>query len=179
MRKYIALLGLRVCFLCPMPPGGSAPDPHRQAHVPSAGSDIDDIHRALSPGKIPASSWCNYISTGQGLTALGTKLLTEDMAAVLPGIIRTTSWPRMQRRTCPLGDPKKTVPLESARMEPNEATDPTVSNRSTGAGLSESQTHPGTSALATINLRGQRSVDLQGDFDRKGNLPAARLPCAR
>ena len=171
MRKYIALLGLAVCFLCPMRPAESAPAPQSSGstfHLQEA--TIDDIQQGIKSGKITCQQLVQlYFNRAKAYNGFGTKLLTEDMAPQFFPDYKDYKLAVDATSDLPLGDPKKTVPLEFGRMEPT-ATDPTVQSQYGWIiGIPNS---PRTSALATINLRGQRSVTCKGDFDRKGNLPA-------
>jgi amidase len=139
---------------------------------------IDQVHAAIKSGQISCQGLVQaYINRAKAYNGLGTQLVTEDMA---PGIFpHYDEYKAAVAATVDLepGDPKKTVPLEFGRWEPT-ATDPTVKEQY--GWIEGVPNSPRTSGLATLNIRGARSVTCKGDFDKKEGRPAnAPAVCER
>lgn len=146
---------------------------------------IEDLHRAIRSGATTCVEVvAQYIDRARAYNGVCTALVTEDGASIPPatGAVRATR---------PLAFPTKTVPaatvlpdldryagpaLEFGRMEPT-ASDPGVQQQ---FGMLVGLPDVGqVNALATLNIRGERSVTCRGDFDRhpsEGPLPADAPP---
>ncbi len=83
------------------------------------------------------------------------------------------------RRCCPISTSTRATPLEFGRMEAT-ASDPSVQQQ---YGMIVGIPNAGqVNALATLNIRGERSVTCRGDFDRhpsQGPLPPGRAAGVR
>src|SRR5829696_3601897 len=146
---------------------------------------IDELHAAIREGRTTVVAVVEaYIARARAYNGVASLLVTEDGAPV-PEAAGTV------RAGAPLQFPTETVaaaalfpdleryegpPLEFGRMEAT-ASDPTVKQQyGMIAGL------PGNTqlnALATLNLRGERSVTCKGEFDRHpslGTLPPGAPP---
>jgi amidase len=138
---------------------------------------IDDVHAAIRSGQITCQGLVQmYIKRARAYNGFGTQIVTEKMVPQIFPDYSQFQQAVEATKDLPFGDPKKTVPIEFGRMEPT-ATDPTV-ERQYGmiVGIPNS---PRTSALATINIRGERSVTCKGDRDKKEDRPAdAPAVCA-
>jgi amidase len=138
---------------------------------------ISQVHAAIKSGQITCQGLVeDYVKRARAYNGYGTRLVTEDMA---PG--RFPDYEQYKAAVAatadlPYSDPKKTVPMEWGRWEPS-ATDPTVKVQ---IGWIEGiPNSPKTSGLATLNIRGERSVTCKGDFDKKEGRPAdAPAVCA-
>jgi Asp-tRNA(Asn)/Glu-tRNA(Gln) amidotransferase A subunit family amidase len=179
MRNYLIPATLTVFAVGLVHLIASAPVAHPQSqpsqfHLQEA--TIDDIQQAIRSGQITCQQvvqW--YINRAKAYNGPGTRLVTEDMA---PGIFpKYSEYKAAVEKTADLlvGDPRKTVPLEFGRMEPT-ATDPTVKQQY--GWIEGVPNSPRTSALATINLRGQRSVTCKGDLDQKDDPPGTPKVCS-
>lgn len=146
---------------------------------------IEDLHRAIRSGTTTCVEVvAQYIDRARAYNGVCTALVTEDGTSIPPatGAVRATR---------PLVFPTKTVPadtvlpdldryagppLEFGRMEPT-ASDPGVQQQ---FGMLVGLPDVGqVNALATLNIRGERSVTCRGDFDRhpsEGPLPADAPP---
>jgi amidase len=131
---------------------------------------IAQVHAAIKSGQISCQGLVQaYINRARAYNGLGTQLVTEDMA---PGIFpHYDEYKAAVLATTDLepGDPRKTVPLEFGRWE-FTATDPTVKQQY--GWIEGVPNSPRTAGLATINIRGERSVTCKGDFDKKDGRPA-------
>jgi amidase len=131
---------------------------------------INQVHAAIKSGQISCQGLVQaYINRAKAYNGWGTQPVTEDMApAIFPNY---DEYKAAVAATVDLepGDPRKTVPLEFGRWEPT-ATDPTV--KSQYGWIEGIPNSPRTSGLATINIRGERSVTCKGDFDKKEGRPA-------
>ena len=146
---------------------------------------IDDLHRAIKTGQMTCVAVVEqYLARARAYNGVASLLVTEDSATVsaAAGAVRTG---------VPLQFPTETVAastifpdldryrgkkLEFGRMEPT-ASDPSVSQQ---YGMIAGKDGAGQlNALATLNIRGERSVTCKGEFDRhpsKGPLPAGAPP---
>src|SRR5262245_23771792 len=146
---------------------------------------IDEMHAAIRTGEITCGQIVqHYINRARAFNGVASALVTEDGAPV-PQAMGTV------RAGAPLPFPTGTVkastvfpdldrykgkPLEYGRMEAT-ASDPTVPQQ---YGMIVGIPDAGqVNALATLNIRGERSVTCRGDFDRhpsKGALPPGAPP---
>jgi amidase len=146
---------------------------------------IDEMHAAIRAGEITCVQIVqHYIDRARAFNGVASALVTEDGAPV-PQAMRTV------RAGAPLPFPTGTVkastvfpdldrykgkPLEYGRMEAT-ASDPTVPQQ---YGMIVGIPDAGqVNALATLNIRGERSVTCRGDFDRhpsRGPLPPGAPP---
>ena len=146
---------------------------------------IDEMHAAIRTGEITCVQIVqHYINRARAFNGVASALVTEDGAPV-PQAMGTV------RAGAPLPFPTGTVkastvfpdldrykgkPLEYGRMEAT-ASDPTVPQQ---YGMIVGIPDAGqVNALATLNIRGERSVTCRGDFDRhpsKGPLPPGAPP---
>src|SRR5262252_10748854 len=141
---------------------------------------IDELHAAIRAGQITCVEVVQrYIARARAYNGVCSLLVTEDGAPVpeAAGAVRARA---------PLGFPTETVeasailpdldkykgpPLEFGRMGPT-ASDPSVQQQH---GMIVGRPNAGQlNALATLNIRGERSVTCRGEFDRhpaEGPLP--------
>ena len=146
---------------------------------------IDEMHAAIRAGEITCVQIVqHYINRARAFNGVASALVTEDGAPV-PQAMGTV------RAGAPLPFPTGTVkastvfpdldrykgkPLEYGRMEAT-ASDPTVPQQ---YGMIVGIPDAGqVNALATLHIRGERSVTCRGDFDRhpsKGPLPPGAPP---
>ena len=146
---------------------------------------IEELHEAINAGKTTCVEVVQrYIARVRAFNGVCSKLVTEDGATV-PEAIGAV------RGTAPIVFPVETVkastvlpdldkykgpPVEYGRMEPT-ASDCTVHQQ---FGMIVGIPNVGqVNALATLNIRGERSVTCKGDFDlhpSKGPLPPAAPP---
>jgi len=146
---------------------------------------IDELHEAIKAGQTTRVAVVqHYIERARAYNGVASVLVTENGAPVreVTGAVRATA---------PLRFPTKTVkasailpdlekyrgsPIEFGRMEPT-ASDPAVQQQ---YGMIAGVPHAGQlNALATLNIRGERSVTCRGDFDRHpsdGPLPPGAPP---
>jgi amidase len=172
MRKHLTALALTGFVVVVMGLMASAPAARPQPQAPQfhlQEATIDDIQQAIRSGQITCQQvvqW--YLNREKAYNGTGTQLVTEDMAPkIFPNYDEYKAAVEATGRL-PLGDPKKTVPLEFGRMEPT-ATDPTVKQQY--GWIEGVPNSPKTAALATVNIRGRRSVTCKGDRDSKDNPP--------
>ena len=146
---------------------------------------IEELHEAINAGKTTCVEVVQrYIARVRAFNGVCSKLVTEDGATV-PEAIGAV------RGTAPIVFPVETVkastvlpdldkykgpPIEYGRMKPT-ASDCTVQQQ---FGMIVGIPNAGqVNALATMNIRGERSVTCKGDFDlhpSKGPLPPAAPP---
>src|SRR5499426_1934089 len=146
---------------------------------------IDELHAAITSGRTTCVAVVQqYIERARAYNGVASVLVTEDGLPVpeAKGAVRALA---------PLSFPTETVkagavlpdlhkyqgpPLEYGRMEPT-ASDPTVVQQ---YGMIVGKPDAGQlNALATLNIRGERSVTCRGDFDRHpsaGPLPSGAPP---
>jgi amidase len=146
---------------------------------------IEELHRAIKSGRTTCVKVVRrYIDRVRAFNGVCSMLVTEDGAPV-PEAIGTV------RGSAPITFPTATVkasavlpgldkyrgpPIEYGRME-STASDPSVQQQfGMIVGISDARQ---VNALATVNIRGERSVTCRGDFDlhpSKGPLPPAAPP---
>ena len=146
---------------------------------------IDEMHRAIQAGEITVVEIVqHYIARIRAYNGVTSALVTEDGGPVSPAIGTV-------RAGAPIEFPTHTVkastilpdldkyegkPLEYGRMEPT-ASDPSVQQQ---FGMITGIPNSGQlNALATLNIRGERSVTCRGEYDRhpsEGPLPPGAPP---
>lgn len=146
---------------------------------------IDELHAAIKTGETTVVDVVkHYIARVRAFNGTSNLLVTQD-GAVIPDAKGTA------RGGAPLRFPTETVkasavlpdldkykgpPLEFGRMEAT-ASDPSVQQQ---FGMTVGKPNAGqVNALATLNIRGERSVTCRGDFDRHpslGPLPPGAPP---
>jgi amidase len=146
---------------------------------------IDDLHDAIRAGRTTCVDVVkHYLARVRAFNGVASLLVTEDGAPVAPatGTVRggaPLAFPTQTVKAStfiPDLDKHKGTPLEYGRMEPT-ASDPSVQQQ---YGMIVGV--PGgtqLNALATLNIRGERSVTCRGDFDRHpslGPLPPGAPP---
>ena len=161
----------------------SASSPSEPFRVEEA--TIDDLHRAIKSGRTTCADVVRqYIARARAFNGVATRLVTQDGAPV-------PARPGTMRAGAPLEFPTETVkassfladldtyqgpPLEYGRMEPT-ASDPDVCQQ---FGMIAGIPNAGQlNGLATLNIRGERSVTCKGEFDRHpslGPLPPGAPP---
>ncbi|HVB15951.1 MAG TPA: amidase family protein, partial [Stellaceae bacterium] len=146
---------------------------------------IDDLHRAIRAGRTTCLAVVqHYLARARAFNGVASRLVTEDGATVpeAAGAVRAEAALRFPGETVaastifPDLDRYRGPPLEFGRIEPT-ASDPSVTQQyGMIAGIPD-----GTqlNALATLNIRGERSVTCKGEFDRhpsQGPLPPGAPP---
>ena len=146
---------------------------------------VDELHAAIKAGEITCVAVVrHYIARVRAFNGTSNLLVTQD-GAMIPGAKGAV------RGGAPLRFPEETVkasavlpdldkyqgpPLEFGRMEAT-ASDPSVQQQ---FGMTVGKPNAGqVNALATLNIRGERSVICRGDFDRhpsQGPLPPDAPP---
>jgi amidase len=146
---------------------------------------IDEMHAAIRSGEITCVQIVqHYIDRARAYNGVASRLVTEDGGPVPPatGPVRAGAPLRFPSETVkastlfPDLDRYKGKPLQYGRMEAT-ASDPTVQQQH---GMIVGIPDAGqVNALATLNIRGERSVTCRGEFDRhpsKGPLPPGAPP---
>jgi amidase len=146
---------------------------------------IDELHEAIRAGRATCVAVVrHYIERVRAFNGVASALVTEDGARVpaATGAVRAMAPIRFPTQTVkastilPDLDKYKGPPLEYGRMEPT-ASDPSVRQQ---FGMIVGIANAGqVNALATLNIRGERSVTCRGDFDRhpsEGPLPPGAPP---
>lgn len=141
---------------------------------------IDQMHAAIKAGEITVVQIVqHYIDRARAYNGVASMLVTEDGAPVpdVPGTVRATHALAFPTETVKISDvlpdydKYKGKPIEFGRME-TTASDPSVYQQ---YGMIVGKPDAGqVNALATLNIRGERSVTCKGDFDRHpddGPLP--------
>ena len=146
---------------------------------------IDEMHRAIQTGEITVVEIVrHYIARARAYNGVSSALVTEDGKPVPQAT-------GMVRAGAPLNFPTETVkaasflpdlekyqgkPLEYGRME-STSSDPSVRQQ---FGMIRGIPNSGQlNALATLNIRGERSVTCRGEYDRhpsEGPLPPDAPP---
>jgi len=141
---------------------------------------IDEMHRAIQAGEITVVEIVtHYIARARAYNGVSSTLVTEDGKPVSPALGTV-------RAGAPVSFPTETVkastilpdlnkykgkPIEYGRMEPT-ISDPGVQQQ---FGMIAGIPNTGQlNALATLNIRGERSVTCRGDYDKhpsEGPLP--------
>jgi Asp-tRNA(Asn)/Glu-tRNA(Gln) amidotransferase A subunit family amidase len=146
---------------------------------------IDELHAAIQAGGITCVEIVQrYIDRARAYNGVASALVTRDGAPVpaATGAVRAGSPLAFPTGTVnastllPDLDKYKGKPLEYGRME-STASDPSVQQQH---GMIVGIPNAGqVNALATLNIRGERSVTCRGEFDRhpsKGPLPPGAPP---
>ena len=146
---------------------------------------IAELHRAIRAGQTTVAAVVQrYLDRARAYNGVASALVTEDGAPIAEasGAVRAGAALRFPTETVkaaailPDLDRYRGPPLEFGRMEPT-ASDPTVDQQyGMIAGLADAGQ---LNALATLNIRGERSVTCRGDFDRHpsaGPLPPGAPP---
>jgi Asp-tRNA(Asn)/Glu-tRNA(Gln) amidotransferase A subunit family amidase len=146
---------------------------------------IDELHAAIRSGETTLVEVVqHYIDRVRAHNGVASMLVTEDGAPVpeAMGTVRAGAALRFPKQTVkastilPDLDQYKGPPLEYGRMDPT-ASDPSVQQQ---YGMIVGIPNAGqVNALATLNIRGERSVTCRGDFDKHpslGPLPPAAPP---
>jgi amidase len=146
---------------------------------------IDELHAAIRAGQITCiDAVQHYIARARAYNGVCSLLVTETGAPVseAAGAVRVGTPLRFPTETVkasavlPGLDKYNGPPLEFGRMEPT-ASDPSVKQQ---YGMIVGKPNAGQlNALATLNIRGERSVTCHGDFDRHpslGPLPPGASP---
>jgi Asp-tRNA(Asn)/Glu-tRNA(Gln) amidotransferase A subunit family amidase len=146
---------------------------------------IDELHEAIRAGQITCVEIVRrYIERARAYNGVCSLLVTEDGAPIpeVTGVVRAgapLSFPAETVKAStilPDLDKYKGPPLEFGRMEPT-ASDLSVQQQ---YGMIVGKPDAGQlNALATLNIRGERSVTCRGEFDRhpsKGPLPPGAPP---
>ena len=141
---------------------------------------IDEMHRAIQAGEITVVEIVkHYIARARAYNGVSSALVTEDRKPVPParGTVRAgapVSFPTETVKAStilPDLDKYKGKPIEYGRMEPT-VSDPGVQQQfGMIAGIHNTGQLNG---LATLNIRGERSVTCRGDYDKhpsEGPLP--------
>src|SRR5580693_5802991 len=146
---------------------------------------IDQLHEAIRVGRTTCIAVVqHYIDRARAFNGVCSRLVTEDGTPVpeATGAVRATAPLRFPAETVaastvyPDLDKYRGPPLEFGRMEPT-ASDPSVAQQ---YGMIAGIPAAGQlNALATLNIRGERSVTCRGDYDRHpslGTLPPGAPP---
>ena len=141
---------------------------------------IADLHQAIREGRTTCVDVVKqYIERVRAYNGVASMLVTQDGAPIaeVTGTVRGGAPLRFPTQTLkadtllPDLDKYQGLPLEFGRMEPT-ASDPSVRQQfGMIAGIPEAGQ---VNALATLNIRGERSVTCRGDYDRhpsEGPLP--------
>jgi len=146
---------------------------------------IDDLHEAIRAGRTTCLAVVrHYLDRVRAYNGVASLLVTADGAPVSEarGAVRAAAPLRFPTETVnastifPDLDKYEGPPLEFGRMEPT-ASDPSVQQQ---YGMIAGKPDAGQlNALATLNIRGERSVTCRGEFDRhpsEGLLPPGAPP---
>jgi amidase len=146
---------------------------------------IDELQQAIKAGQANCVAIVQrYMDRARAYNGVCSLLVTEDGAPIpaATGAVRATAPLRFPTETVkastilPDLDKYKGPPLEFGRMEAT-ASDPSVQQQ---YGMITGRPNAGQlNALATLNIRGERSVTCRGDFDRHpsaGPLPPGAPP---
>jgi amidase len=146
---------------------------------------IEELHAAIRAGETTVVQVVDhYIARASAYNGVASLLVTEDGASVqeATGTVRAGMPLRFPTETVaastifPDLDKYQGAPLEFGRMEAT-ASDPTVQQQ---YGMIAGKPDAGQlNALATLNIRGERSVTCKGEFDRhpsEGPLPRGAPP---
>jgi Asp-tRNA(Asn)/Glu-tRNA(Gln) amidotransferase A subunit family amidase len=146
---------------------------------------IDELHAAIRAGEITCVQVVeHYIARARAFNGVASMLVTEDGKPVVPatGTVRAGAPLRFPTDTVAVStlfpdlDRYQGKPLELGRMD-STASDPAVKQQ---YGMIVGIPNAGqVNALATLNIRGERSVTCRGEFDRhpsNGPLPPGAPP---
>ncbi len=146
---------------------------------------IEGLHRAIKAGETTCVAVVEeYVARARAYNGVASLLVTEDGATVpnAAGTVRAGASLQFPGDTVPASsilpdlDKYRGPPLEFGRMEPT-ASDPSV--RQQYGMIAGKPTAGQLNALATLNIRGERSVTCKGEFDRHpslGPLPPGAPP---
>ena len=146
---------------------------------------IEDLHRAIGAGEITCVEVVQrYLARARAYNGVPSLLVTEEGKPIEPaaGTVRAGESLRFPAETVkassllPDLDRYRGPPLELGRMEPT-ASDPSVAQQY-GMIVGKPNARQ-LNALATLNIRGERSVTCRGDYDRhpdQGPLPPGAPP---
>lgn len=138
-------------------------------HIEEA--SIEDVQRAIREGRTTCEGAIRaYIERARAYNGICTALVTADGAPIAPakGAVRAGKPLEFPTQTVPVAsilpnfDEYRGKPIELGRMEPTQS-DPSVMMQY-GMLASLPGTHQ-VNALATLNLRGERSVTCKGAYD--------------
>jgi amidase len=137
---------------------------------------IDDLHRAIRAGETRCVAVVeHYLARARAYNGVASVLVTKDGVSVpaATGMVRAKAPLSFPTDTAaasaifPDLDKYRGPPLEFGRTEPT-ASDPSVSQQ---YGMIAGKPDAGQlNALATLNIRGERSVTCKGEFDRHPSL---------
>jgi amidase len=146
---------------------------------------IAELHQAIREGKTTCVAVVeHYLARARAFNGVASLLVTEGGGTVPagPGTMRAGAALQFPAETMPAAtlfpdlDRYRGPPLEFGRMEAT-ASDPSVEQQ---YGMIAGKPHAGQlNALATLNIRGERSVTCRGDYDRHpsaGPLPPGAPP---
>jgi amidase len=146
---------------------------------------IDELHAAIKAGETTCVAIVeHYLARARAFNGVASLLVTENGAAIAEatGTVRAGAALRFPTETVaastifPDLDKYQGPPLEFGHMEAT-ASDPTVQQQ---YGMIAGRANAGQlNALATLNIRGERSVTCKGEFDRHpslGPLPPGAPP---
>jgi amidase len=146
---------------------------------------IEELHAAITSGQTTCVAIVqHYLARARAYNGVASRLITTDGAQVpdATGVVRAQAPLRFPTATVkastilPDLDKYTGPPLEFGRMEAT-ASDPSVPQQ---FGMIAGIPNAGQlNALATLNIRGERSVTCRGDFDRhpsEGPLPPGAPP---
>ncbi len=146
---------------------------------------IAQLHEAIRAGETTCLQVVeHYLARVRSFNGVASQLVTRDGADVTPaeGAVRGGAPLKFPTKTAiastlfPDLDKYKGKPLEFGRMQPT-ASDPSVQQQ---YGMIVGMPNAGqVNALATLNIRGERSITCKGDFDRHpslGPLPKGAPP---
>ncbi|MFN7751937.1 MAG: amidase family protein [Pseudomonadota bacterium] len=155
----------------------------RPFHVEEA--TIDELHQAIREGRTTCVEVVRqYLARARAYNGCASMLVTAEGAevAAASGAVRAGAPIEFPTRTLPASqwlpdlDRYRGPPLEFGRMEAT-ASDPEVAQQyGMVVGMPQAS---GINALATLNIRGERSVTCKGDYDRHpslGPLPPGAPP---
>jgi amidase len=146
---------------------------------------IDELHAAIRAGKTTVAEIVQqYLARVRAYNGVASMLVTKDGADVAPaaGVVRGGSALKFPAKTkkasdfLPDLDKYKGPPLEFGRMEATASDSSVQQQFGMVAGIPNAGQ---VNALATLNIRGERSVTCKGDFDlhpSKGPLPKGAQP---
>jgi len=148
-------------------------------------STIDELHQAIRTGRTTCIAVVrHYSERARAYNGVASLLVTQDGAPVpeVGGMVRAGAPLAFPTETVaasailPVLDSYKGPPLEFGRMDAT-ASDPSVQQQ---YGMIVGKPDGGQlNALATLNIRGERSVTCRGEFDRhpsEGPLPPGAPP---
>jgi amidase len=152
----------------------------QQARFHLQEATIDDVHRSIRNGQITCRGLIQlYINRAKAYNGVSNQLVTKDGETIptAPGVVRAGAPLKFPTQTVAIStllpdfDQYAGPPIEFGRME-STASDPSVQQQ---FGMTVGIPHAGQlNALATLNIRGERSVTCKGDRDRRlsdGPLP--------